>query len=315
LTFGMNDSASMSVLVQGNDIHGNNIGVHIIGDGRAQPIAHVDLGGGTLGSLGGNNFRGFTATGQLFAGAIVLDNTNASTTIPAQKNIFQTGVDPSTVIDDGTHGGHTGSGTLDVSQPLSSGRSFVQTLFNDLLGRSGAVSELDPWVQLLNSRGQAAVVNGIVRSSEALGRIVDSLYLRFLGRQADAAGRSGWIGFLQQGGTLEALETAFLTAPEYINHINTDYVQSLYLNILGRTGSAAELATWNNNIQSLGLTGIANGFTHSTENRLNTLRSFFQMFLHRTPSNSELMPFVNSSSDLLSLAVVVLSSTEYFNNG
>jgi hypothetical protein len=46
---------------------------------------------------------------------------------------------------------------------------------------------------------------------------------------------------LQHGGTEEQLETAFLTSPEYLSHINTDFVQSLYLNILGRTGSASEL--------------------------------------------------------------------------
>jgi hypothetical protein len=137
-------------------------------------------------------------------------------------------------------------------------------------------------VNVLNSQGQAAVANDILHSSEALGRIVDSFYLRFLGRHSDSGGRAGWINFLQQGGTLEGLETAFLTAPEYTGHINTDFVQSLYINILGRTGSAGELAGWNNNLQNLGLAGIANAFTHSAENRLNTLRADFQTFLHRT---------------------------------
>ena len=60
-------------------------------------------------------------------------------------------------------------------------------------------------------------------------------------------------------------------------------MQSLYLNLFGRTGSAAELASWNNNLQSLGLVGIANAFTHSSENRLNTLRSYFQAFCIALP--------------------------------
>jgi hypothetical protein len=100
-----------------------------------------------------------------------------------------------------------------------------------------------------------------------------------------------------------------------VSHINVDYVQSLYINILGRTGSAAELAQWNNNLQRLGLLGIANGFVHSAENRLNTLRSDFQAFLHRTPTDTELMPLVNTSLDLLSLEGGVLSSSEFFANG
>jgi hypothetical protein len=198
---------------------------------------------------------------------------------------------------------------------LSTQRSFVQTLYNDLLGRTGQLTELDPWVQVLNTQGQAAVVQGIAKSSEALGRVVDSFYLRFLGRTAIPGEDSGWVTFLQGGGTLEAVENAFLTSPEYISHINTDFVQSLYINILGRTGSPAEVAQWNNSIQSIGFAAVANAFTHSTENRFNTLRSDFQTFLHRTPTTAELTPLVNSPSGLLSLAQAVLSSPEFFNNG
>src|SRR5438876_407890 len=89
------------------------------------------------------------------------------------------------------------------------------------------------------SRRRAASIR---LSNEALGRVVDQLYLRFLGRQSDPAGQAGFISFLQHGGTLETVENLFVTSPEYINHINTDFVQSLFLNIIGRPGSAAELA-------------------------------------------------------------------------
>jgi hypothetical protein len=234
--------------------------------------------------------------------------TGVGTTFSAQQNLFAPGVDPiSVVINNG--------GVVDVSNPLSPGRAFVQALYNEVLGRTGQLAELDGWVGLLNSQGQQAVVNGILRSSEALGRIVDAYYLRFLGRASDPSGRAGWIGFLQSGNTEEQLETLFLTSPEYISHINTDYVQSLYINILGRTGNSAELASWNSNIQSLGLRGIANGFVTSPENRLNTVRGYFQTFLHRTPADGELAPLIGLPLDLLSLEGLVLSSSEYLSNG
>src|SRR5262249_13028385 len=114
---------------------------------------------------------------------------------------------------------------------------------------------------------------------------------------------------------LEAVEDLFLTAPEYLSHINTDFVQSLYLNILGRTGSSSELAFWNSQIQALGLAGIASAFTHSTENRLNTLRSYFQTFLHRTPPDAELLPLANAPIDVLTLEGVLLASPEFFAKG
>ena len=111
------------------------------------------------------------------------------------------------------------------------------------------------------------------------------------------------------------MRATFLTSPEYIGHIDTDFVQSLYINILGRSGDASGLAFWNNNIQALGFAGIANGFTSSAENRQNTLRSYFQTFLHRTVSNADLAGPVNSGQDLLTLEAAVLSSPEYFSNG
>src|SRR5262249_12664811 len=163
-----------------------------------------------------------------------------SDVVSAQENLFTRGITPSNVV-------FMDHGFIDLLNPLTDEQSFVQSLYNEVLGRTGTVAELDQWVSALASHGQAAVVNGIRLSPEALGRVVDQLYIRFLGRQSDSGGRAGWIGFLQRGGTLEALENAFLTAPEYISHINTDYVQSLYLNILGRTGSSSELANWNNN--------------------------------------------------------------------
>src|SRR5262249_19178418 len=139
-----------------------------------------------------------------------------------------------------------------VNPSLDAGRAFVQALYDEVLGRTGTLAELDPWVSLLNNQGQAAVATAILHSNEALGRIVDRFYLRFLGRVSDAGGRAGWIGFLQHGGTEEQVESLFLSSPEYISHINVDYVQSLYLNILGRPGSSGELAAWNTNIQNLG---------------------------------------------------------------
>jgi hypothetical protein len=297
---------NFNVLVQGNDFHNNSIGVRITGDAGI-PRANIDMGLGSLGSLGGNDFRGFNTLNNHPNAVDVLSPANVTSVIMGH-NVFDSGLDTSTVL--------FGAAFEDSGLTLDNGRAFVQTLYNNLLGRTGALAELDPWVQMLNSQGQAAVANAILHSSEALGRIVDSFYLRFLGRQSDAAGRAGWIAFLQHAGTEEQMESLFLTSPEYISHINTDFVQSLYLNILGRSGSPAELAQWNNNIQNVGgLAGVANAFVHSTENRLNTLRSDFQTLVHRTPADGELIPLVNGPQDLLSLEAQVLSGSEFFANG
>jgi hypothetical protein len=301
------DAIHFSALVQGNDFHNNAVGVEVVGDGTS--AGNIDMGGGTLGSLGGNDFRGFALPTGSSKAAIEISQAPSGTVV-AKQNIFSAGVTPSDVIFGGPQGG-----IIDVLSPLSSQRAYVQALYNEVLGRTGSLPELDGWVGILNSQGQAAVANGILRSSEALGHIVDAFYLRFLGRQSDPSGRANWISFLQHGGTEEQLENLFLTSPEYQGHINTDFVQSLYINILGRTGSASELAGWNSQLRQLGLGGIASGFTQSAENRADTVLALFQTFLHRVPSTAESNGFVNSSADLLSLEAMVLSSPEYFANG
>ena len=297
---------SFKALIQGNDFHNNAIGVLVLGGTDGAGI--IDLGGGSFSSLGANNFRSFTRPGALTSAAIILTNAGNSV-VPAVQNIFSNNVSADSVV-------FSQSGLINVAGPLGPGRAFVQTLYNEVLGRTGTLAEIDPWVNLLGTQGQSAVANAIRLSPEALRRVVDQLYIRFLGRQSDSTGRSGWIGFLRSGGTLEQVETLFLTSPEYLSHINTDFVQSLYLNILGRAGSSAELALWDNNIQNVGgLAGVANAFVRSPENRLNSLRTDFQTFLHRTPTDSELAPLVNAPLDLLGLEGLVLSSPEFFARG
>jgi hypothetical protein len=310
----MNNETLIRVLAQGNELHNNAVGIAVRGDG-VNTLTNIDFGGGALSSLGGNNFRGFTATGSLAAAAILMTNTPATATVAAANNMFANGISPTTVINDGVHGSGTGTGSINVTTELSLQRSFVQALYNELLGRTGSLSELDVWVAVLNAQGQSAVANGILRSPESLGRIVDSFYVRFLSRSSDPGGRAGWIMFLQNGGNLEQMTTSFVTSTEYINRVNTDFVQSLYINVLGRTGSQTELAAYNNNIQSLGLTGIANAFSFSTEYRANNVVSYFMTFLHRTPSSTEVANIVALPGDLLTLQAFILSSPEYFTNG
>ncbi len=298
--------AHYSASVEGNDFHNNAIGVLITGDGTH--AGNIDMGGGSLGSKGGNNFRSFTANATASHAAISIGFT-PSGSVTATSNTFDNNIMPSNVVF------LTNAAIPNLGGPLSTPQSFIQAMYNELLGRTGSLAELNGWVPVLTAQGQPAVVNDILRSPESLGRIVDAFYLRFLGRQSDASGRTSWVTFLQNGGTEEQLENAFLSSPEYLGHINTDFVQSLYINILGRTGAANELAGWNNLIEQLGLGGIANGFIASTENRSLTLDTYFQTFLHRAPTTAELNTFVNSPVDLLSLEGMVLSLPEYFTNG
>ena len=157
-------------------------------------------------------------------------------------------------------------------------------------------------------------MTGILHSPESLGRIVDDLYMRLLGRQPEPIGRSNWIGFLASGGSVEQLEDLILTSPEYIGQ-NANWVQSLYLNVLDRPGSDAEVAAWNNAEPTLGLTAIATAFTSSAEARAVATVSDYRTFLHRTPPAAEVMVVIGLPLDLVGIENFLLLSAEYYSNG
>ncbi len=296
------------VLVQGNDFHNNSIGVSYTGNGGSSIT--TDLGGGSLGSLGGNNFRGFTTKGNATSAAIVLSGVGSGAVLTAHSNMFVNPATASNVV-------FASSGSIDVSQPLTNNQAFVQTLYNDFLGRTGSIAELNHWVGILNasSTGQANVVNGILQSTEALDRVVEGYYLQYLGRAADAAGLSYWVGQIQGGASLETIQAGFIDSPEFISNNNSDYIQGLYRTFFGRTGSSAELAYWYAQLPSLGLAGVAEGFATSTENRQQFVTETYENYLHQTPTSSQVATWVGTSGSLASLEEQILSTTPFLNNG
>ena len=82
--------------------------------------------------------------------------------------------------------------------------------------------------------------------------------------------------FNVNGNNLKAIATGFTNATEFTNRYGTDtgvtvaYLQSLYVNVLGRTGSSAEIQNWLNAVATPG-SGYANradvlfGFAQSSE--------------------------------------------------
>jgi len=88
---------------------------------------------------------------------------------------------------------------------------YVQSLYLDFLGRTGSLAELDSWMPAIPLTGGAGVASVSAHSAEALNRLVDSFYVRFLNRPADAAGEQSLGNFLKQGGTEEQSLAGFLS--------------------------------------------------------------------------------------------------------
>jgi CSLREA domain-containing protein len=206
---------------------------------------------------------------------------------------------------------------------LTAQQRFVQALYLDFLHRGGDLSnpnDAGAWVTALGQGMPAATVtNLIARSAEALGVDVDGLYHRFLGRDADPAGRAAFVGYLQAGGTLEGVSRAMLASPEYQSHFASDasFVQSLYQNLLHRTGSNAEVSGWLALLPQRGRADVAQSFLSSPEFRGAEVRDDYAQLLHRAqpPSAAEVNGWVGSGLDLLTIDTLFAASPEFQMNG
>jgi hypothetical protein len=230
-----------------------------------------------------------------------------------------------------------------VGHPLTADEAFVQALYIDFLGRTGALNELDAWVAALPTIGRVGAANGVDRSTESLTRLVDGFYSRFLNRTPSPAEAAGWVNaMVHHGLTGEQVVDAFLASPEFATRADTlfgasnpddSFVKALYSLVLNRANgspTASEINGWVAALPMLGRAGVAMGFVNSTESRTGEVRTFYgdptlsplpyqpylPNLLHRSapPSAGEVNGWVASGFDFLSLEVFFAASPEFYGN-
>jgi hypothetical protein len=222
--------------------------------------------------------------------------------------------------------------------------AYVTNLYLDILKRAPDLSsptDAAGWVNGLNAGRlrPADVDSSVVRSPEANTILVRSLYLRILGRPATGDEGAGWVQMLNGGATQEQVIAGILASPEFGTRAgklvgtpngdaNTNFVQALYLVVLGRQGSNAEVNGWLSSLNSLGRSGVAAGFLRSAEFRTllveqeygfplaapTSLASLYVNFLGRksAPTTAEVNSWVNSSRDLAAIEAGFAGSDEFY---
>src|SRR5262249_45079459 len=98
--------------------------------------------------------------------------------------------------------------------------SFVNALYEALLGRDADPAGLASWLGQLDSRAgtRAQVALGIINSAESLQGVVNAYFGVFLGRGPGAEEGAGWLGtLLRNQASLEAVAVGFLASGEF-NH-------------------------------------------------------------------------------------------------
>jgi hypothetical protein len=275
-------------------------GTHFDG-GTDFDTLEIDAGGQALGTVPG---------GVAGNGATVLTYVN----VEATDFVNASGV-----------GSFAGTGTTDRSAALaglSADERYIQSLYLDVLGRAGSRQEIDSWIGVLSSRGQSAVANGIEQSIEARDRLVRSWYSTYLGRQANGVEELGWVNSLLQGRSEEAVLTQILASPEFYAHAqqlsssgtaDERYVRALYMTLLNRSPSDAEVAFQVGALGSVGYAGLAHSFLTSLEFRTDQLEAAYNVFLGR-PSDPAAVGWLSTNLELTKLRVAFETSAEFYGN-
>jgi hypothetical protein len=101
-------------------------------------------------------------------------------------------------------------------QAGSTPAGWVGRLYQDVLRRGAAPSEVDFWVRELargSSRSQVAL--GFLLSTEHLSTVVDGYYMDLLGRHLDPTGQQTWVSALQRGAHDEEIIGGIIASAEY----------------------------------------------------------------------------------------------------
>jgi len=95
--------------------------------------------------------------------------------------------------------------------------SFVNGLYQDVLGRVADTAGEAGWAALLATTGNRFLVaNSILRSTEFYRGTVDAYYTQFLYRAADSSEGQGWVTGMAQGSvSIETAAIGFLDSAEY----------------------------------------------------------------------------------------------------
>jgi hypothetical protein len=204
---------------------------------------------------------------------------------------------------------------------------FVQALYQDVLRRPASASDTNYWVGFLGgtplSSGLPArlaqTATLLTESDEAYTNFINNAYQKYLGRAPDAGGLAYWLNLMRGGLTDEHLEASFLGSAEYIaNHggAGAGWVKGMYLDLLGRTPSQAEINYWVNILAGgTSTTDVAFGFASSNEREGQRVTADYKTYLARTPTSAEVSYWVSAFAGGLRNEAVqagFLSSKEYF---
>ena len=136
--------------------------------------------------------------------------------------------------------------------PWSSGPVAVNELFTWLTGTGPTNAQKASWLALLDAgtKRPGDLVAELRAGTDATANVDPTvrLYSAYLTRIPDAGGLNFWLGRRRNGWTLSKISSSFASSSEFTRRYGTltnrQFVEQIYLNVLGRAGEASGIDYW-----------------------------------------------------------------------
>lgn len=166
--------------------------------------------------------------------------------------------------------------------------AYVGALYRNVLDRDGDPEGVRYWIGLLDGgTSRTSVLLDFVDSNENLDATgtnppLDSMESRVLrlyraafGRSPDQSGFDYWVGQHRGGQPIDVIGEQFLASDEWAARFgasptNTQLVDALYLNVLGRPGDQGGIDYWVGQLQQQSIARVLVAFADSPENLVRT---------------------------------------------
>jgi hypothetical protein len=201
----------------------------------------------------------------------------------------------------------TATATQTLTVVSANYQAFLQKLFSTVLGRQIDADALSAFAAAMSGgRTRLEVYGDLIGSVEYSAWQIEPairLYYAALARPPEYAGLQNWANALHSGAlTLTEAADQFATSTEFLLHYgslnNTQYVQQLYRNVLGREADTAGLNDWVGQLDAGASRGtILVGFSESDEfkgnlsDQVEILRMYY-LLLQRMPTAAELQDWI-----------------------
>jgi subtilisin family serine protease len=218
-------------------------------------------------------------------------------------------------------------GSSNIQQPdppapsnQSADESYVEGLYQELLGRSADPGGLSNWVAALEAGlSRFNLVQILWDSTEHRADEIEADYNEFLHRSPSTAEVNGWLAVFAQGVGETTVVSDFVHSAEYLDSIadNSAFVQEVFQDLLGRSADPASLASLVSGLDSgMARSQLVNIVLDSPERTAHLIGQYYEQYLGRAGSDTEIQNWANlialGQVDFETLAEIFLSSNEYF---